>query len=118
MSQGLDRLSRSPKDMLHIMARIERGGTGFRSLTEAIDTTAAAGRKMRMVGSFAAFERALIRERAGGRRRLAGKQRREIAGYVIPGSKFGAGMARLRGVSEPTVSRIVAAYRQQQGEAA
>src|SRR3546814_225899 len=50
----LDRLSRSLKDMLHIMERIELAGAGFRSLTEAIDTTTAAGRMMmQMVGSFA-----------------------------------------------------------------
>src|SRR3546814_5034070 len=60
----LDRLSRSLKDMLHIMERIELAGAGFRSLTEAIDTTTAAGRMMmQMVGSFAEFERAMIRER-------------------------------------------------------
>ena len=60
----LDRLSRSLKDTLHIMERIERAGAGFRSLTEAIDTTSAAGRMIvQMVGSFAEFERAMIRER-------------------------------------------------------
>src|SRR3546814_1642338 len=60
----LDRLSRSLKDMLHIMERIELAGAGFRSLTEAIDTTTAAGRMMmQMVGSLAEFERAMIRER-------------------------------------------------------
>jgi hypothetical protein len=46
------------------MERIEAAGAGFRSLTEAIDTTTAAGRMMmQMVGSFAEFERAMIRER-------------------------------------------------------
>ena len=60
----LDRLSRSLKDVLHIMERIEIADAGFRSLTEAIDTTTAAGRMMmQMVGSFAEFERAMIRER-------------------------------------------------------
>ncbi|RSU45259.1 recombinase family protein [Sphingomonas sp. S-NIH.Pt15_0812] len=127
----LDRLSRNLKDLLHIMDRIEAVGAGFRSLTEAIDTTTAAGRMMmQMVGSFAEFERAMIRERTsaglaqaraegriGGRRRkLAEQQRREIAESVTSGRKSGAEMARLYGVSEPTVSRIVAAYRQQQGE--
>jgi DNA invertase Pin-like site-specific DNA recombinase len=82
---------------------------------------------MQMVGSFAEFERAMIRERTsaglaqariegriGGRRRKLGdKQRREVAESVISGRKSGAEMARLYGVSEPTVSRIVAAYRQQ-----
>ncbi|USI75246.1 recombinase family protein [Sphingomonas morindae] len=123
----LDRLSRSLKDLLHIMDRIETAGAGFRSLTEAIDTTTAAGRMMmQMVGSFAEFERAMIRERTsaglaqaraegriGGRRRKLGeKQRREIAESVISGRKSGAEMARLYHVSEPTVSRIVAAHRQ------
>jgi len=123
----LDRLSRSLKDLLHIMERIEAAGAGFLSLTEAIDTTTAAGRMMmQMVGSFAEFERAMIRERTsaglaqaraegriGGRRRKLGeKQRREIAESVISGRKSGAEMARLYHVSEPTVSRIVAAHRQ------
>src|SRR6266704_5568414 len=50
----LNRLSRSLKDLLHIMERIAHAGAGFRSLTEAIDTTTPAGRMlMQMVGSFA-----------------------------------------------------------------
>lgn len=60
----LDRLSRSLKDLLHLMELVEGKGAGFRSLTEAIDTTTAAGRMMmQMVGAFAEFERAMIRER-------------------------------------------------------
>ena len=60
----LDRLSRSLKDVLHIMERIAVSGAGFRSVTESIDTTTPAGRMMmQMVGSFAEFERAMIRER-------------------------------------------------------
>src|SRR3546814_11290704 len=59
----LDRLSRSLKDMLHIMERIELGGAGFRSFPEAIATTTAAGRMMmHMMGSFAAVDRAMILE--------------------------------------------------------
>ena len=122
----LDRLSRSLKDLLHLMERIEAADAGFRSLTEAIDTTTAAGRMMmQMVGSFAEFERAMIRERTsaglaqaraegrvGGRRRKLGdKKRREIAESVISGRKSGAEMARLYDVSQPTVSRIVPEYR-------
>ena len=46
------------------MERIAAAGGGFRSLTENIDTTTAAGRMMmQMVGAFAEFERAMIRER-------------------------------------------------------
>lgn len=126
----LDRLSRSLKDLLHIMEKIEAAGAGFRSLTEAIDTTTAAGRMMmQMVGSFAEFERAMIRERTkagldqaraegrvGGRRpKLNAKQRAEIAQSVLSGRKSAAEMARIFGVSQPTVSRIVAAARAQHG---
>lgn len=122
----LDRLSRSLKDLLHIMERIEAAGAGFRSLTEAIDTTTPAGRMMmQMVGAFAEFERAMIRERTsaglaqaraegriGGRRRkLTDRQRAEIAESVLSGRRSAAEMARLFGVSQPTVSRIVAERR-------
>ena len=60
----LDRLSRSLRDVLTTMERIQEAKAGVRSLTEAIDTTAPAGRMMmQMVGSFAEFERAMLRER-------------------------------------------------------
>ena len=60
----LDRLSRSLRDVLTIMERLGEGKAGFRSLTEAIDTTTPAGRMMmQMVGAFAEFERAMLRER-------------------------------------------------------
>jgi DNA invertase Pin-like site-specific DNA recombinase len=124
----LDRLSRSLKDVLHIMERIAEAGAGFRSVTENIDTTTPAGRMMmQMVGSFAEFERAMIRERTsaglavaraegrvGGRRKkLDLAKRREIAESVINGRKSGADMARLYNISQPTVSRIVADFRLQ-----
>src|ERR1700737_4358393 len=60
----LDRLSRSLRDVLTIMERLTEGKAGFPSLTEAIDTTTPAGRMMmQMVGAFAEFERAMLRER-------------------------------------------------------
>ncbi|MFL5336534.1 MAG: recombinase family protein [Geminicoccaceae bacterium] len=122
----LDRLSRSLKDVLHIMERIGKAGAGFRSLTEDIDTTTSAGRMMmQMFAAFAEFERAMIRERTsaglaaarvegcvGGRRKtLDAAKRREIAESVISGRKPGAEMARLYNISQPTVSRIVAQHR-------
>jgi DNA invertase Pin-like site-specific DNA recombinase len=60
----LDRLSRSLKDLLHILEKIDAAGANFRSLTEAIDTSGPAGRMMmQMLGCFAEFERAMVRER-------------------------------------------------------
>ena len=38
----LDRLSRSLKDLLTLMEKIQQAGAGFKSLTEAIDTTSPA----------------------------------------------------------------------------
>jgi DNA invertase Pin-like site-specific DNA recombinase len=126
----LDRLSRSLKDVLHIMEKIDAAGAGFRSVTENIDTTTAPGRMMmQMVGSFAEFEREMIRERTyagivaaraegriGGRRRkLNPAKRREIAQSVISGRKSAAEMARLYDISQPTVSRIVSEYRVKKG---
>ena len=60
----LDRLSRSLRDVLTLMERLGEAEAGFRSLTEAIDTTTPAGRMMmQMVGAFAEFERAMLKER-------------------------------------------------------
>ena len=122
----LDRLSRSLKDLLAILDRIETKGAGFRSLTESIDTTTPAGRMtMQRGGSFAEFERAMIRERTsaglaqarkegrvGGRRpKLNPTQRSDVVENVQSGRKSAAQMARLYGVSEATVSRILSAAR-------
>src|SRR3546814_16611028 len=52
------------KDVIHLMERIGKAGAGFRSLTEAIETTSPAGRMLlHMVGAFAEFERAMIQQR-------------------------------------------------------
>jgi len=106
----LDRLSRSLKDFLYIMERIAPAGAGLRSLTEAIDTTTPVGRMlMQMMGSFAEFERAMIRERTqaglvaarargriGGRRpKLGPQQQAEIVDMVHAGLRPQADAARL-----------------------
>jgi DNA invertase Pin-like site-specific DNA recombinase len=50
----LDRLSRSLKDLLLTLEKIELAKASFESVTEAIDTGTAAGRMMmQIVGSFA-----------------------------------------------------------------
>lgn len=118
----LDRLSRSLKDLLTLMEQIDKAGAGFRSLTEAIDTTTPAGRMMmQIVGSFAEFEREMLRERTlsglnaarkqgrvGGRRpKLSYDQQREILRLVTSGEKTAADAARLFEVSPSTVSRLL-----------
>lgn len=60
----LDRLARSMKQLIETIEVLERQGAGFRSLTEAIDTTTAGGRLVfHIFGALAEFERAMILER-------------------------------------------------------
>jgi len=118
----LDRLSRSLKDLLHIMEKINNAGAGFKSLTESIDTTTPAGRMMmQMVGSFAEFEREMIRERTkaglesarqagriGGRKpKLTLQQQDEVFNMVSSAQKTASDVARLFQVHPSTVGRII-----------
>ena len=60
----LDRLARSLKDLVEIIEGLQGKGVGFRSLTEAIDTTSTGGRLVfHIFGALAEFEHSLIRER-------------------------------------------------------
>jgi DNA invertase Pin-like site-specific DNA recombinase len=118
----LDRLSRSLKDVLSLMEKIAQASAGFRSLTEAIDTTSPGGRMMmQIVGTFAEFERAMLRERTrtgldaarkqgrvGGRRpKLKPDQQQEIVRLVESGKKTAADAAKLFNVHPATVFRLL-----------
>ncbi len=126
----LDRLSRSLKDLLHLFDQLKEAGAGFRSLTEAIDTTTAAGTMfMQMCGSFAEYEQAMIRERmkagldaahAAGRHggrppKLAIQQRAAIIEDIEAGRRTAAEAARLFGISQSTVSQLIAQKRRAAG---
>lgn len=119
----LDRLSRSLKDLLHIMERVRDAGAGFRSITEAVDTTTSAGRMvMQMLGSFAEFKRSMVRERtraglAAARERgvklgrpakLSRRQQQEVIRTVRDGSKTAADAARLFGLHRSNITRLLA----------
>src|SRR5438045_3646275 len=68
----LDRLARSTRDLLNVLATISEKGAGFRSLADVwADTTTPHGRLMLTVlGGLAEFERELIRARTDeGRKR-------------------------------------------------
>jgi DNA invertase Pin-like site-specific DNA recombinase len=117
----LDRLSRSLRDLLFTLEAITAAGAGFRSVTEAIDTTTAPGRLMtQMLGAFAEFERAMIRERtmnglaharkAG--RHLGGQQRAEIIAKAESGQGSPAQLASLFRVSRSTVQRVLREHRE------
>jgi DNA invertase Pin-like site-specific DNA recombinase len=119
----LDRLSRSLRYLLILMERLGQTKAGFKSLTEAIDTTTPAGRmRMQMVRAFAEFERAMLRERTragletarqegriGGRRaKVSLQQQTEIRKMVSKGDKTAADAARLFKIHPATVSRLLA----------
>ena len=118
----LDRLSRSLKDLLHILEKITETKAGFRSVIEAIDTTTPAGGMMlQMLGAFAEFERSMIRERTrlgllaarergrvGGRLpKLTAHQRVEAIKLVNSGDKTASEVARLFRVHRSTISRLM-----------
>jgi DNA invertase Pin-like site-specific DNA recombinase len=78
----LDRLGRSLPHLIEAVSALEKRGVGFRSLTEAIDTTTPGGRLVfHLFGALGQFERDLIRERtraglvaAGARGRKGGRK--------------------------------------------
>ena len=116
----LDRLSRSLKDLLLILDKVDKAGAGFRSLTENIDSTTVSGRMMmQMLGAFAEFERAMVRERTqtglcsaraqgrhGGRQpKLSPQQQTEVLAMLNAG-RSAADVARLLRIHRATISRV------------
>jgi DNA invertase Pin-like site-specific DNA recombinase len=117
----LDRLARSTRDLLNVLATVSEKGAGFKSLADAwADTTTAHGRLMLTVlGGLAEFERELIRARTDeGRKRaqargvrfgrklkltphqIAEARRRRDAGEAL------AEIGRSYNVSHSTISRL------------
>ncbi len=119
----LDRLARSTRDLLNILATIAERKAGFRSLGDAwADTTTPHGRLMLTVlGGLAEFERDLIRARTGeGRARAAARgvklgrkpkltphQRREALQRKERGEPVRE-IARSYNVHNSTISRLTA----------
>jgi len=112
--------------LLTILERTDTAGARFRSLTEAIDTSGPAGRMlMQMLGSFAEFEREMIRERTraglrearakgrvpGRKPKITAEQQKEIVDAVSSGRKTSAEIARLFKIHRATVSRMVSQAR-------
>ncbi len=124
----LDRLSRSLKDVLHIMERIAAAAPGSgRWPSTSKPPRLQVGWSCGWSAASPNSERAMIREytsaglavaraegRVGGRRRKPDVATpREIDDDVITGRKSGAEMARPHDVCQPTVSRIAAQHRMQ-----
>ena len=117
----LDRLARSTRDLLNLLAVVAEKGAGFKSLRDTwADTTTAHGRLMLTVlGGLAEFERELIRTRTGeGRERAKARggvmgrkpkltvhQRREAIARREAGEVL-TDIARSYNVSHSTISRL------------
>jgi hypothetical protein len=85
----LDRLARSTRDLLNVLASVTERGAGFRSLKDTwCDTTTPHGRLMLTVlGGLAEFERELIRARTGeGRERAKVKSAVRATAQAFPSS--------------------------------
>jgi DNA invertase Pin-like site-specific DNA recombinase len=120
----LDRLARSTRDLLNVLATIGVRQAGFRSLNDTwADTTTPHGRLMLTVlGGLAEFERELILARTSdGRTRAKARgvrfgrppaltvhQRQEALQRLKEGATQ-ADLARTYGVSQATISRLTAA---------
>src|SRR3954451_409527 len=60
----LDRLGRSLQHLIETISKLDAQNTGFKSLTENIDTTTSGGKLIfHIFGALAEFERNLIKER-------------------------------------------------------
>lgn len=89
----LDRLGRSLRNLIDIVAELDARGVGFRSLQESIDTTTSGGKLVfHVFAALAEFERTLViertqaglkaaraRGRSGGRRALLTGKKLELA---------------------------------------
>ncbi|MGH3607978.1 MAG: recombinase family protein [Pseudonocardiaceae bacterium] len=77
----VDRFSRRQRDLVALVEELTEIGVAFVSATEAFDTSAPAGRAMlQMLGTFAEFEREMIRERV-----VSGMERHAAAGKWFGG---------------------------------
>ena len=88
----MDRLGRSLRNLLELVAQLEDKRVGFRSLQESMDTSSSGGKLIfHVFGALAEFERNLIRDRTnaglaaarargrtGGRPKKLDEQQREL----------------------------------------
>jgi len=116
---SVDRLGRSLQDLVGTLGELQAKGVGLYLHQQGIDTTTPAGKALfQMLGVFAEFERAMIRERvmAGlGRARAQGRRlgRPKVATEVeasirlaLAGRKGIGSTAKALGVGVGTVHRI------------
>jgi len=118
----LDRLGRSLRHLIDTITALDRDGIGFKSLTEAIDTTTSGGKLIfHIFGALAEFERDIIKERTqagliaartrgrlGGRRKALSPQKVELAKKLFADkSNSVSGICKNLGISRATLWRYI-----------
>ena len=118
----LDRLGRSLRHLIDVVADLEARGVAFRSLTESIDSSTPGGKlTFHLFGALAEFERDLIRERtmaglaaARARGRMGGRPtvwtpaKLKVARSMYAGGDHDvATIAKVVGVSRASVHRAL-----------
>jgi DNA invertase Pin-like site-specific DNA recombinase len=119
----LDRLGRSLRHLIDVVAELENRSVTFRSLTEAIDTSTPGGKlTFHLFGALAEFERDLIRERTlagltaarsrgrtGGRPTVWTSDKARVALQMYESHQHDvADIARVLGLSRASVYRLLA----------
>ncbi|MDI1352724.1 MAG: recombinase family protein [bacterium] len=118
----LDRLSRSLKDLIEVVASLESKGIGLKSIHESVDTTSSSGKLIfHIFGALAEFERNLIRERThaglnaarargikGGRPKKLSSDKSKLAIQLYEGKQHTIKqICSLIGVSKPTLYKYL-----------
>jgi DNA invertase Pin-like site-specific DNA recombinase len=123
MAWSVDRLSRSLQDLVAFLSELHGLGIDLFLHQQGVDTTTPAGKALfQMMGVFAEFERAMIRERVKsglerakaqgkrlGRRPIDADREAAIRAYLVTGGAGIIKLAKAHGVGVGTVQRIKAA---------
>jgi DNA invertase Pin-like site-specific DNA recombinase len=91
----LDRLGRSLRHLIETITKLHAKGTGFKSLTEQIDTTTSGGKLIfHIFGALAEFERDIIRERTTAGMEAARARGRQGGRPKLPGNTRKVALAK------------------------
>ena len=116
----LDRLGRSLRHLIEVVAELESRDVALRSLSESIDTSTPGGKLIfHLFGALAEFERGLIQERTqagltaarargrvGGRPTVWTEEKINTARAMLESGKDVSTVARVLGVSRASVYRL------------
>ena len=123
------RISRSVKDLLELLDRLQAKGVRPVSIKEALDTNTPTGRLMlTMIGAINEFERANLRERqaegiaiAKEEGKYKGRKKKEISPAFIEGYKkylnrkiSKSELAKTLNISRPTLDKLIKEYKEEE----